>query len=137
MAAKIGAMDKAFNRDTRTNSTQSDREQKFLGRHYTVPVGMPENDSIYHVDHTNGLKRPAIGIEADTFAGDSGGPIIDIKTNAVIGILVAGQPDSNEAIEAVSLDQHEVVLPIQFVVDGMGGIEKVRTLGGTVLAPSP
>lgn len=136
MAEKFGIMDRTLKRDTRRMSTQSDREREFLATHYSPIIGQEEDDdSLYHIDRTNNLNRPAIAIEADTFAGDSGAPIIDINTNAVIGILVAGQPNSNEAIAAVSLEQHEVVLPIKFVIDGMGGIEKVKALGGAVLPP--
>lgn len=134
LAARIGRIDSIRNQPQGKGPSPSDRERALIGELYTRDLSESDNsNSIYHVDRTNGLNRPAIAIEADTFPGDSGAPIIDIRTNAVIGILVAGQPTSNATIKEVSLEKHEIALPIKFVVNGIGGGDAVRAIGGNII----
>ncbi len=131
LASRMAKLDKIRNR---SGGNTSDRERALILKHYTRNLSDPDNaDSLYYVDRTHNLQRPAIAIEADTFPGDSGAPIFDIRSNAVVGILVAGQPTSKTVIEEVSLDEHEIALPIQFVVSTMGGSEVIEAIGGSVI----
>ena len=66
----------------------------------------------YSVKHGN----PAIGADCDTFHGNSGSAAYHRKTNAVIGILYAGEKDQNQAYTA-GWRRHEAILPIVKIVE--------------------
>lgn len=132
LARRIGVV-----RDIRKNTSRSslsDAEIRLVKALYSPdPTG--DGKTLLYADRKDGLARPAIGIEADTFPGDSGGPILDIKTNAVVGILVSGEPTSDNMIESVTIKQHEVALPIEFLIASLGN-DKIQEFGIKIL-PRP
>jgi hypothetical protein len=132
IARRIGVV-----RDIRKNTSRSslsDAEIRLVKALYSPdPTG--DGKTLLYADRKDGLARPAIGIEADTFPGDSGGPILDVKTNAVVGILVSGEPTSDNMIESVTIKQHEVALPIEFLIASLGN-DKIQEFGIKIL-PRP
>jgi len=60
--------------------------------------------------------QPTIGVDSDTFHGNSGSPTYSRKTHRVVGILFAGEDDRDDPWE-VGWRAHEAVLPIEVVVD--------------------
>ena len=67
----------------------------------------------YHVKDGN---QPRMGIVANTFKGDSGGPVFERGRNqCVAGILVSGADDTGERLN-VSWERHEAVLPITAIL---------------------
>jgi len=63
----------------------------------------------YHVQDGN---QPHMGIVANTFRGDSGGPVYERGRNqCVVGVLVSGAEDIGVRLNA-SWERHESVLPI-------------------------
>jgi V8-like Glu-specific endopeptidase len=67
--------------------------------------------------HVQDGEQPRMGIVADTFKGNSGGPVFDREgTQCVVGILVAGAPDTGERL-TVSWKTHERVLPISAILE--------------------
>ena len=84
---------------------------------------MKQFDSSYEtVEETNGVKyryfyhvkdgnQPRMGIVANTFQGDSGGPVFERERGqCVVGILVSGADDTGVRLNA-SWERHEHVLP--------------------------
>lgn len=68
----------------------------------------------YHVKDGN---QPRMGIIADTFRGNSGGPVYDRERGqCVVGTLVAGADDTGMRLTA-SWKHHERVLPISAVLE--------------------
>jgi V8-like Glu-specific endopeptidase len=60
-----------------------------------------------------------MGIVADTFHGDSGGPVFDHDHDqCVVGILTSGMPDTGIRLTA-NLKQHERVLPVTAILDDL------------------
>jgi hypothetical protein len=59
--------------------------------------------------------KPTIGIDSDTFHGDSGAPTLHRRTHRVVGVFVAGEQDVETARE-VGWRAHEAVLPVSEVV---------------------
>ena len=67
--------------------------------------------------HVQDNEQPRMGIIADTFRGNSGGPVFDRENSqCVVGILIAGSPDTGERL-TVNWKQHERVLPIGAVME--------------------
>jgi hypothetical protein len=67
--------------------------------------------------HVRDNEQPRMGIVADTFRGNSGGPVYDREnTQCVVGILIAGAPDTGERL-TVNWKQHERVLPVSAVLE--------------------
>lgn len=63
--------------------------------------------------------QPRMGIVADTFHGDSGGPVFDHdRDQCVVGILTNGMPDNGIRLTA-NLKQHERVLPVTAILDDL------------------
>jgi Trypsin-like peptidase domain len=68
----------------------------------------------YHVKDGN---QPRMGIIADTFRGNSGGPVYDRERGqCVVGTLIAGADDTGMRLTA-SWKHHERVLPISAVLE--------------------
>jgi hypothetical protein len=61
-------------------------------------------------------KQPTIGADSDTYHGNSGSPVYNRRTHAVIGLLFDGQEDLTEPW-AAGWRAHEAVLPITKVVE--------------------
>ena len=59
--------------------------------------------------------QPTIGVDSDTFHGNSGSPAYSRKTHNVVGILFDGEDDLNEPWK-VGWRSHEAILPIEMVV---------------------
>lgn len=69
---------------------------------------------LYHVKDGN---QPRMGIIADTFRGDSGGPVFDRERGqCVVGTLIAGADDTGARLTA-SWKHHERVLPVSAVLE--------------------
>jgi trypsin-like peptidase len=91
-----------------------------------VPIPVPGGDRIFrYIGDWGGRRLPLIGVDSDTFKGDSGSPAILREKGAVIGILIEGQPDqgefgSNPTREThgyhAGWTYHERVLPIREIV---------------------
>ncbi|MCL1634269.1 serine protease [Luteimonas sp. SX5] len=61
-------------------------------------------------------QQPTIGADSDTYHGNSGSPVYNRRTHAVIGLLFDGQEDLSEPW-AAGWRAHEAVLPITQVVE--------------------
>lgn len=61
-------------------------------------------------------QQPTIGADSDTYHGNSGSPVYNRRTHAVIGLLFDGQEDLTEPW-AAGWRAHEAVLPITQVVE--------------------
>lgn len=61
-------------------------------------------------------QQPTIGADSDTYHGNSGSPVYNRRTHAVIGLLFDGQEDLTEPW-AAGWRAHEAVLPITKVVE--------------------
>jgi V8-like Glu-specific endopeptidase len=58
-----------------------------------------------------------MGIVADTFQGNSGGPVYDReRTQCVVGILVAGAQDTGTRLTP-NWKHHERVLPVSAILE--------------------
>jgi V8-like Glu-specific endopeptidase len=66
-------------------------------------------------------RQPTIGIDSDTFHGNSGSPAYSRKTHRVIGILFDGEDDMDDPWQ-VGWRAHEAVLPIEVVVDTLDSV---------------
>ncbi len=67
----------------------------------------------YHVQDGN---QPHMGIVANTFRGDSGGPVYERGRNqCVVGVLVSGAEDIGVRLNA-SWERHESVLPMMAIL---------------------
>jgi hypothetical protein len=78
-----------------------------------VPI---KNEGMYELQHVRDNGQPRIGIIADTFQGNSGGPVFDHERNqCVVGILSDGVGDSGLRRTA-NWKEHERVLPISVVI---------------------
>jgi hypothetical protein len=63
--------------------------------------------------------QPGMGIVADTFHGDSGGPVFDHdRDQCVVGILSSGMPDTGIRL-APNFKQYERVMPIAAILDDL------------------
>ncbi|MBP2490885.1 hypothetical protein JOH50_006681 [Rhizobium leguminosarum] len=89
-----------------------------------------EFDASYVLDDTGGLRwwylfdirdggQPRMGIVADTFRGNSGGPVYDHQhEQCVVGILNRGMDDSGVGLDA-DWKVHERVLPIRAILEDL------------------
>ena len=66
-------------------------------------------------------KQPTIGVDSDTYRGNSGSPVFSRRTHAVIGLLFDGQEDLTQAWEP-GWRSHEAVLPITRVVERLDAV---------------
>ena len=72
--------------------------------------------------------QPRMGIVADTFRGNSGGPVFDhTGFQCVVGILNKGMPDTGER-RSVNWKVHERVLPIRAILDDLEAREETSGL---------
>lgn len=60
--------------------------------------------------------QPTIGVDSDTYHGNSGSPVYNRRTHAVIGLLFDGQEDLSEPW-AAGWRSHEAVLPITRILE--------------------
>jgi hypothetical protein len=65
--------------------------------------------------------QPTIGVDSDTFHGNSGSPTYSRKTHRVVGILFDGEDDLDNPWQ-VGWRAHEAVLPIEAVVDRLDAV---------------
>lgn len=66
-------------------------------------------------------RQPTIGVDSDTFHGNSGSPAFSRKTHKVVGILFDGEDDIDNPW-TVGWRAHEAVLPIVTVVDRLDDV---------------
>jgi hypothetical protein len=82
--------------------------------------------------------QPRMGIVADTFQGDSGGPVFDHdRDQCVVGILNRGMPDTGTRLGA-NWKQNERVLPVRAILDDLKKDDLTRALltsGDLVIKP--
>jgi hypothetical protein len=72
--------------------------------------------------------QPRMGIIADLFRGNSGGPVFDHERDqCVVGILNRGMPDTGKRLGA-SWKQHERVLPISAILENLGAHPETKPL---------
>lgn len=89
---------------------------QFDASYVPVTIGGVQMRELRHV-RDNG--QPRIGIVADTFRGNSGGPVFDHERNqCVVGILIGGSNDSGLR-RTPNWKEHERVLPILTVIDDL------------------
>ena len=63
--------------------------------------------------------QPRMGIVADTFKGNSGGPVFERRGNqCVVGVFIAGMQDTGER-RIASWKVHERVLPIEALIEDL------------------
>lgn len=58
---------------------------------------------------------PAIGIDTDTFRGNSGSPVLERKHSTVVGMLARGVQDGLASLQA-GFDFHEEAIPISHIL---------------------
>ncbi|MBX9602979.1 MAG: trypsin-like peptidase domain-containing protein [Bryobacteraceae bacterium] len=75
--------------------------------------------------------QPRIGIEADTFGGNSGSPVYERRNHCIAALFVSGSPDFAEPPGgAVGWARHESALPISVIVKDLDAQLKTwRDLG--------
>lgn len=66
-------------------------------------------------------QQPTIGVDSDTYHGNSGSPAFSRKTHKVVGILFDGEDDVDDPW-LVGWRAHEAVLPIVTVVDRLDAV---------------
>jgi hypothetical protein len=72
--------------------------------------------------------QPRMGIVADTFRGNSGGPVYDRERGqCVVGILNRGMGDTGERLEA-NWKVHERVLPMRAILEDLDANPEVAPL---------
>jgi trypsin-like peptidase len=72
--------------------------------------------------------QPRMGIIADLFQGNSGGPVFDHdRDQCVVGILNRGMPDTGKRLGA-SWKQHERVLPIRAILEDLDAHASTKPL---------
>lgn len=72
--------------------------------------------------------QPRMGIIADLFRGNSGGPVFDHdRDQCVVGILNRGMPDTGARLTA-SWKQHERVLPIRAILEDLDAHAETKPL---------
>lgn len=103
---------------------------------------------VYRPAVTNGNLEECVGVESDTFKGDSGAPAIHRETGRVIGILRAGGSDAGASASTTERQPlvsarpgakyHERVMPMSFIVSRLNdatsglpskGIASIQALG--------
>jgi V8-like Glu-specific endopeptidase len=96
-------------------------------------------DSSYQSETVDGLTwrvfrnirdsgQPRMGIVADTFQGNSGGPVYDRERDqCVVGILVAGSPDTGQR-RTPNWKEHERVLPIAAILEDLAKTASGKTI---------
>jgi hypothetical protein len=98
---------------------------QFVQSYQLVTVGNVPTRELRHV-RDNG--EPRMGIVADTFEGNSGGPVFDHERGqCVVGILVAGSDDSGLR-RRPNWKEHERVLPITVILEDLNR-RKLTNLG--------
>lgn len=65
--------------------------------------------------------QPTIGVDSDTFHGNSGSPAYSRKTHDVVGILFDGEDDLDEPWQ-VGWRSHEAILPIEMIVGRLDAV---------------
>ena len=74
--------------------------------------------------------QPRMGIVADTFQGNSGGPVYEREgEQCVVGILVAGATDTGTR-RLPNWKEHERVLPVSAIVEDIGKTASTTALTG-------
>jgi hypothetical protein len=61
-------------------------------------------------------QQPTIGVDSDTYRGNSGSPVYHRRSHAVVGLLFDGQEDLSQPW-APGWRSHEAVLPIAKVIE--------------------
>lgn len=107
---------------------QSQRDQ-FMKEFDASYVSKQEDDLSWRfLHHVEDGGEPRMGIVSDTFRGNSGGPVYERERNqCVVGILVAGSPDTGVRRTA-NWREHERVLPLASVIEDLEKDEQTRGL---------
>jgi hypothetical protein len=80
-------------------------------------LGVENKIEKYFLHHIKDGGQPRMGIVADTFRGNSGGPVYDREHGqCVTGILLLGAPDTGVR-RTVNWKEHERVVPISAIMD--------------------
>jgi hypothetical protein len=80
-------------------------------------LGVENHIEKYFLHHVKDGGQPRLGIVADTFRGNSGGPVYDRDHGqCVTGILLLGAPDTGVR-RTVNWKEHERVVPISAILD--------------------
>jgi hypothetical protein len=67
-------------------------------------------------------EQPTIGVDSDTYRGNSGSPVYHRRSHAVVGLLFDGQEDLSQPW-APGWRSHEAVLPIAKVIERLDAAE--------------
>jgi len=67
-------------------------------------------------------EQPTIGVDSDTYRGNSGSPVYHRRSHAVVGLLFDGQEDLSQPW-APGWRSHEAVLPIAEIVERLDAAE--------------
>lgn len=78
-------------------------------------------------------QQPTVAVDADTFHGNSGGPAFLRVNGGLVGLLYAGQPDSEKAY-AAGWRRHEGIIPISAIIEQLNSWRPgwVQEFGATV-----
>lgn len=113
--ARVRAEILAFVGSMTTDSAERQRNQKLLLDRYEASFVKEEATGFFR--YVNPVRGPAIGIDTDTYAGDSGAPTFLRRGSGsgegIIGVFVGG---AVQGAEKAGFLTHEVVLPISEVL---------------------
>lgn len=79
----------------------------------------PGSESYFYHNAFHNTKIPVFGADTDTFAGDSGGPVVMRKNGSLVGILLEGMKEGSFAPNATIID-HERCLPMSVILRQLG-----------------
>ncbi len=108
--------------DSVEEEERSYREGKL--REFTDSYRRDENggDAFYEYISARFGGQPTIGVDSDTYRGNSGSPVYHRRTHAVVGLLFDGQEDLSQPW-APGWRSHEAVLPIAEVIERLDAAE--------------
>jgi len=95
---------------------QSYREGKLKEFVDSYQLRESDGDPYYEYISVRFDHQPTIGADSDTYRGNSGSPVYNRRSHAVIGLLFDGQEDLSEPW-AAGWRAHEAVLPITKIVE--------------------
>jgi hypothetical protein len=120
------------------NLLRLDVEADFKGKPERADV-LREFDQSYVLNPSGALQwhyffdirdggQPRMGIVADTFRGNSGGPVYDHERDqCIVGILNRGMADTGTRLEP-NWKVHERVLPIRAILDDLDRYPETKPL---------
>ena len=82
----------------------------------------------WELRHVRDATQPRMGIIADTFRGNSGGPVYDREgSQCIVGVFTSGATDTGVRLTP-SWSAHERVLPISAILEDLGSDESTKPL---------